>query len=147
MSVAPPAPGWWQASDGGWYPPTSRPGTTLPPPPDPTTQPDMGTPVVANPPIQVAPQSNTPGEQKLNTVSIVAFVSAFVVPVAVVPIILGVIGDWQIKHSGGKERGHALALWAVALGFIEVVGFVILLVALHHHPVCSTDAFGNTSCS
>jgi hypothetical protein len=26
-------PGWWQASDGHWYPPSTQPGT-LPPPPD-----------------------------------------------------------------------------------------------------------------
>ncbi len=27
-----PAPGWWLASDGQWYPPTSVPGPTPPPP-------------------------------------------------------------------------------------------------------------------
>lgn len=29
----PAEPGWWLASDGKWYPPESRPGTSPPPPP------------------------------------------------------------------------------------------------------------------
>jgi hypothetical protein len=29
-------PGWWLASDGRWYPPTSQPATAPPPPPAPT---------------------------------------------------------------------------------------------------------------
>lgn len=32
-----PGPGWWQASDGNWYPPESAPGAT--PPPTPPTPP------------------------------------------------------------------------------------------------------------
>jgi hypothetical protein len=31
----PQGPGWWQASDGNWYPPESRPGYPPPPPPAP----------------------------------------------------------------------------------------------------------------
>lgn len=31
MSDAPQGPGWWQASDGKWYPPTATPGTPRPP--------------------------------------------------------------------------------------------------------------------
>ncbi|HWJ98465.1 MAG TPA: DUF4190 domain-containing protein [Acidimicrobiales bacterium] len=31
MSDAPQGPGWWQASDGKWYPPTAQPGTPRPP--------------------------------------------------------------------------------------------------------------------
>jgi hypothetical protein len=30
MSVAPPAPGWWQASDGGWHPPETHPDLVPP---------------------------------------------------------------------------------------------------------------------
>lgn len=36
MSDAPQSPGWWQASDGKWYPPETHPDyqrSTLPPPP------------------------------------------------------------------------------------------------------------------
>src|SRR5437773_10456955 len=36
MSAVSQGPGWWQASDGKWYPPESRPGAVAPPPPQPT---------------------------------------------------------------------------------------------------------------
>jgi hypothetical protein len=32
MAQAPAEPGWWQASDGWWYPPESRPGAVAPVP-------------------------------------------------------------------------------------------------------------------
>lgn len=32
MSVTPQGPGWWQASDGNWYPPQAMPLTPPPPP-------------------------------------------------------------------------------------------------------------------
>jgi len=35
MSDQPPGPGWWQASDGRWYPPAPKADRLIPPPPDP----------------------------------------------------------------------------------------------------------------
>jgi hypothetical protein len=35
MSDQSGGPGWWQASDGKWYPPEARPGPVPPPPPVP----------------------------------------------------------------------------------------------------------------
>lgn len=35
MSSASQGPGWWQASDGNWYPPQQQPGYQAPPPPAP----------------------------------------------------------------------------------------------------------------
>ncbi len=40
----PPAPGWWLASDGQWYPPTSVPGPVAAPIPSPIPSP-AGAPV------------------------------------------------------------------------------------------------------
>ncbi len=37
MSNAPQGPGWWQASDGNWYPPQQQPGYAAPPPPPPAS--------------------------------------------------------------------------------------------------------------
>jgi hypothetical protein len=34
MSDRPQGPGWWQASDGNWYPPESHPAQQSPPPPE-----------------------------------------------------------------------------------------------------------------
>lgn len=48
--VPDPNAGWWQASDGRWYPPTARPGT-----PPPSHQPAPGGPVAPATPIVSAP--------------------------------------------------------------------------------------------
>lgn len=39
MSDSSQGPGWWQASDGKWYPPESHPNYSAPPPPGPTLPP------------------------------------------------------------------------------------------------------------
>ncbi|KAA1428389.1 DUF6777 domain-containing protein [Nocardioides antri] len=50
MSETPAGPGWWQASDGRWYPPDAHPSAQQPPPPPPT-----------QPPPTQAPPSYPPG--------------------------------------------------------------------------------------
>ena len=39
MSSTPQGPGWWQASDGNWYPPEQAPGAQPTPPPTPPPSP------------------------------------------------------------------------------------------------------------
>ena len=46
MSSAPQGPGWWQASDGNWYPPAQQPNQT--PPAQPGAQPNQGIAVTAH---------------------------------------------------------------------------------------------------
>ena len=40
MSSASQGPGWWQASDGNWYPPEQRAGYAAPPPPQVAARPE-----------------------------------------------------------------------------------------------------------
>ena len=48
MSDLSQGPGWWQASDGKWYPPERHPDYRPPPPPPPTGPPtDSVDPIVA----------------------------------------------------------------------------------------------------
>jgi hypothetical protein len=42
LSESPNEPGWWQASDGQWYPPESAPAPPPTPPPTPTPSPTQG---------------------------------------------------------------------------------------------------------
>ena len=59
MSNAPQGPGWWQASDGNWYPPEQHPGYA-PPPPTPPSAPPGYPPAgqsTGRPATPVAPQS------------------------------------------------------------------------------------------
>jgi hypothetical protein len=72
-------------------------------------------------------------DAKLNTCSIIAFVCALVIWPGVPSIVLGFIGNWQIDQSQGRERGKALALWAIVLGFIELVVFVVVIVHVIQH--------------
>ncbi|KGJ72016.1 hypothetical protein GY21_18155 [Cryobacterium roopkundense] len=67
-----------------------------------------------------------PGPGTFNVLSIVAFVSAFVVfPAA---IICGHIALSQIKKTGEKGRGFAIA--ALVLGYVSLVSLIILIIIL-----------------
>lgn len=63
MSDTPQGDGWWQASDGKFYPPEQHPGAAPPPPtPDPTTQPTQVQPAVTPPdPAATGPGTPTSG--------------------------------------------------------------------------------------
>src|SRR5687768_14546126 len=53
MSDVSQGPGWWQASDGKWYPPTAKPGTAPAAPPrapDPSYRPPTVPPSPYGPP-------------------------------------------------------------------------------------------------
>ncbi|WP_431221318.1 DUF4190 domain-containing protein [Leifsonia xyli] len=84
------------------------------------------------PPQQQQPQYAQPygaAEPRWNTMAIVAFIVTFFINI--VGIILGFIALSQIKRTGEKGRGLALA--AVIIGFISIVIgiiWVILIVSL-----------------
>jgi Domain of unknown function (DUF4190)/Domain of unknown function (DUF4333) len=101
-------PGWpdWSSADS---PPPEvgtlfGPGSGLRPFPQPAGLP-------AAPPVELPPPS------KLNTLAVVAFVLAFVVPPAA--IVLGVIARGQIRRT--RESGNELATAAVVLGSVFTV--------------------------
>lgn len=66
------------------------------------------------PPEQAPVPQQVPAQERMNTLAIVAFVSAFIV--AIVAIVLGHISLGQIKRTG--ERGRGLALAATILGYV-----------------------------
>ncbi|MCU1514184.1 MAG: hypothetical protein JWO10_1274 [Microbacteriaceae bacterium] len=72
------------------------------------------------PPVYAAPVG-----PKTNTLSIIALIAAFVVPLA--GIIIGHIALGQIKRTG--EAGHGLALWGTILGYV-FTGLYILFIIL-----------------
>ena len=63
MSTTPQGPGWWQASDGNWYPPELAPGAA--PAPQPTSQPAASAPTGAGGPTATpsSPTSQPSGSQ------------------------------------------------------------------------------------
>jgi|GEM_PF-5387543 len=75
--------------------------------------------------VEVSPQPPAaPAVRETNPFAIVAFVTAFFVPVA--GIVLGIIALRQISASGGTQDGRGLATWAVAIG-----GVITALIALY----------------
>jgi hypothetical protein len=97
-----PPPGWWQASDGNWYPP--QPVTFLPPP--------LG----ATPPTY-------------NTMAIISIVCAITLcGVGSIPaVILGHLAKKQIRESGGAEKGDELATAGLVIGYIGLAVMVIVV--------------------
>jgi hypothetical protein len=121
-----PAPGWWQASDGNWYPPDQRPGYAAPPP-------GYGMPTAYGQPTgygYAAPVAKT-----TNGVAIAALILGcaqfFVWVLSGIPaIICGHIALSQIKRTGQEGRGMAIA--GLVLGYIGLALFIafIALIAL-----------------
>jgi hypothetical protein len=69
--------------------------------------------------------------QTTNTCAIIALVFALLVSVPLAAIIFGFVAKFQVEESNGTQRGEGLAYWAIVLGFIELLGILMSLVALH----------------
>jgi hypothetical protein len=138
MSDVSQGPGWWQASDGRWYPPETHPLFTPPPPsvygfsgsyssaPHATPSPyaTYGPAVPAGPP--------GPRTSGLAIASFVCSLAAFIllgVP-AVVGIILGFVALAKIRKSDGSQTGRGLALGGIIVGVLEIAAAVVLVLAL-----------------
>ncbi|MET0854855.1 MAG: DUF4190 domain-containing protein [Microterricola sp.] len=80
----------------------------------------MTTPTAAPTPAAVAPEST-------NVLSIVAFVLS-IVGFNVIAIVLGFIGLSQVKKTGQRGRGFAIA--AVIIGFAYIVLFALIFIPL-----------------
>ncbi len=148
MSDTQSGPGWWQASDGKWYPPESHPGYRAPPSvpypnhgqqiPAPGHLPPTGSPPWGSPytPYRFAP----PGapfvtERRTNGLAIASFVCSAVgiIPFffglsCVVGIVLGFVSLGQIKRTGGVQQGRGLAIAGVVIGFSLIAIFLVIVI-------------------
>jgi hypothetical protein len=78
--------------------------------------------------------------QKTNTLALVGFISAFVIPIA--GLILGILARRELDRPGSNESGRGLARWAMVLGVIGMAGQVLFFIwwatafaaALNHAP-------------
>lgn len=144
----PAEPGWWQASDGMWYPPESAPGATAPTPPPmpeptppsmpeptPPPMPEPTAPPVSEPAAPAMPPAATaggfatpPAPTQTNGLALAALlvgIFGFCVPAigGIVAVILGFLG---MK----KPTGKGMAITGIILGFINIIVSVIVLVML-----------------
>ncbi|MDY0911698.1 DUF4190 domain-containing protein [Rathayibacter festucae] len=68
----------------------------------------------------------TPASDRYNILAIIGFIASFFI--AIVGIVLGFIALSQIKRTGEKGRGLAIA--AVVIGFVAIIVYIILFVTL-----------------
>ncbi|HVA03928.1 MAG TPA: DUF4190 domain-containing protein [Acidimicrobiales bacterium] len=128
MSDTSQGPGWWQASDGRWYPPQQQPGYWAPPPP-----PMSGMPVAPYPgSVPYVPG----GVQSTNGLAIASLVLSVLWVAGVgslLAVTFGIVARRQIRTSGGRQGGEGLALAGLLIGILGLLGvvfFVTLVFAL-----------------
>lgn len=108
-----PASGWWQASDGNWYPPEQRPG--------------YGAPATPYGYGYAMPQA-----QRTNGMAIASLVCSLLTLACGITWILGIIFGHvalnQIKRTGEAGRGMAVA--GLVIGYLCLAAFVGFLVLI-----------------
>ena len=155
MSDRSPGPGWWQASDGKWYPPESAPGYQSPAPGVSPASPDPqpGPYGQAAPPFQPGPYSQPgpygqpspsayggfPGAPKTDGLAVASLVSSIVGALLVIFCVglagtiagftMGLIARNRIKSSNGQLTGEGMALAGIIIGAAATVLYVALIIA------------------
>ncbi|GAA0980777.1 hypothetical protein GCM10009562_28880 [Nocardioides aquaticus] len=99
----PPGPGWWQASDGHYYPPQQSPG--LPPPPG------------AYP---YLPQMHVRATNGLAIASMVLGILWLYWVGSILALVFGYVARAQIKRSHGQQVGGGMAVAGIVLGWIGI---------------------------
>lgn len=98
MSYTSRGPGWWQASDGRWYPPEQHPNAAF--------------------------AYRYPVRQSTNGLAVASLVLAIVGILgigAILAIIFGIVARRQIRESGGAQTGEGLALAGIIVGICQIV--------------------------
>lgn len=117
MSDTSQGDGWWLASDGKWYPPTSAPASASPTP------------------LPYVPAGLPTANEAIWSL-ILGIGSFFLCGIfmGIPAIILGNNAKKKISQSGGQYGGEGMATAGIVLGWIQVgltiVGVVILLIIL-----------------
>ena len=108
-----PAPGWWQASDGNWYPPEQQPGYAAP-----------------NYAMPTGYGYSTPAPAATNGWAIASLVVSLVSCGigSLLGVIFGHVAMSQIKRTGAGGRGLAVA--GLVIGYLGILVLVAVAVAV-----------------
>jgi hypothetical protein len=79
-------------------------------------------PQVVPPTGRLAPDAGAP----INSMSVVAFISAWFPFTAIPGIVLGHMAYDQVAGATAAQRGLGLARWAIVFGYLSLAGAVIL---------------------
>lgn len=142
MSDYSQGPGWWQASDGKWYPPQQASAAPAAGPWGAAPQPGMP---YAIPAYQIR---STNG---LAIAALVCGVAGFVTCITAIPaVIMGHIARKQIRESNGTQQGDGMALAGIITGYAVLgllVAYVIFVVVVANttNDLNDTNNFGLVS--
>ena len=137
MSDVPQGPGWWQASDGRWYPPEAFPGAQpQQPPATPPGQPYADQVYQGG---QLAPGGPFQGAPKNDGMSVAALVTGIAsIPMlcfcglglvgGIVAVVLGIMGRKNVRESNGALTGDGMALAGAICGGVAVLLGVLYMV-------------------
>lgn len=118
-------PGWWQASDGKWYPPEAQPGTAPTVPAATTPAPSSG---------YVAPSGGVEGEsffKRLFDTSLTTFITPSIIKLLFILAIIGVtIGSSIVLISGLATFGDGGVLLVILAPILWLVGVIYWRVIL-----------------
>ena len=109
MSTYPQGPGWWQASDGLYYPPQPPYGNQGYPYPYPPQPPKTSGSAIA-----------------ALILAIVSFVLCPVIP-AIIALVLASTARREIRESGGWITGDGLVTAAKVIAWIHLALFVLVI--------------------
>ena len=133
MSDTSQGPGWWQATDGKWYPPA--PPTPPPTPPQPPSYQQPAPPTYGAPqPAYYAPVG--PKNDGMSIAALVCGISGLATLVlcgiglipAILGVVFGMIGKKKVEQSGGALQGRGMALAGAICGAVAIGLFLIWLV-------------------
>ena len=147
MSDVSQGQGWWQASDGKWYPPERHAQYPPPPPGLPGSYPP-GAFYPAQPNYGPVVQSRTNGKAIASLVLSLVWVAGLT---SILAVIFGFVARREIRESNRTQTGDGLATAGIVIGFVGIAGivlFIALVAALGHTVVnslrvvadCNADA-------
>ena len=131
MSDTAQGPGWWQATDGKWYPPEQHPSYAPPPPPNyaPPRPPAYATSPSSTqtlrPTVHVQVES-----AHTNGLAIASFVVSllwFFGLGSLLAIIFAISARRSIKRSHGRQTGNGFAIAGLVIGILGVLGMALLI--------------------
>jgi hypothetical protein len=131
MSDTSQGAGWWQASDGKWYPPEAQPQYAAV---GAQTQPPQVA-VVAQP---------TNGLAVASLVLSIVWISGLG---SLLGIIFGFVARSHIKRHPGQQKGSGLALAGIIIGFVGILGGVLIVAGLVVAEHKLVDAFSTKTVS
>jgi hypothetical protein len=87
--------------------------------------------------------SGTTIARKTNTLALVGFITAFVIPIA--GLVIGIVARNELAQPGNVESGRGFARWATFIGTIGVllqICFLIAWVSLFADAMSNAPALG-----